>query len=320
MVFETLSSDPNTPESAFYAYQWLPPMAFMRATVFIVNASSRIYSIDLSNWHLTPLPEIFGWLILEWFGCLAGMYYIEKVFSVGYGVRSHPLFCLHGICLKRTNHHEASHKISNASDKIELSEPFLRETKSNEYLNGVDESNGAVNGRDVQEEAERVIHSTSTSLRVRVQNLRKEFPGVGGKKKMVAVHGLSIGVNQNECLGLLGPNGAGKTTAISMLCGLFEPTSGNALINGKSIKNTKELQMIHQTMGVCPQHDVLWSDLTAREHLLFYGRLKGLKGDVLEREVVEGKRWKKGWQKENYPKCFLFNLDIILTLYFINLF
>merc|ERR1712166_1090701 len=42
--------------------------------------------------------------------------------------------------------------------------------------------------------------------------------------------------------------------------------------------------MIHQTMGVCPQHDVLWSDLTAREHLLFYGRLKG---DVLEREVVE---------------------------------
>ena len=37
MIFETLSSDPNTPDSAYYAYQWLPPMAFMRATVFIVN-------------------------------------------------------------------------------------------------------------------------------------------------------------------------------------------------------------------------------------------------------------------------------------------
>ena len=64
-----------------------------------------------------------------------------------------------------------------------------------------------------------------------------------------------------------GPNGAGKTTAISMLCGLFEPSDGNAYAT--------ELQAIHQTMGVCPQHDVLWSDLTAREHLLFYGRLKG---------------------------------------------
>ena len=40
-------------------------------------------------------------------------------------------------------------------------------------------------------------------------------------------------------------------------------------------------------MGVCPQHDVLWSDLTAREHLLFYGRLKGLTGGVLINEVVE---------------------------------
>ena len=72
-----------------------------------------------------------------------------------------------------------------------------------------------------------------------------------------------------------GPNGAGKTTAISMLCGLFEPSDGNAFVNGNSITNATELQAIHQTMGVCPQHDVLWSDLTAREHLLFYGRLKG---------------------------------------------
>merc|ERR1711871_1230827 len=96
MVFETLSSDPNTSESAYYAYQWLPPMAFMRATVFIVNASYRIFPITLANWGSTPLPELFGWLIVEWFLCLALMYYFEKVLSVGYGVRSHPCFCLQG--------------------------------------------------------------------------------------------------------------------------------------------------------------------------------------------------------------------------------
>ena len=98
---------------------------------------------------------------------------------------------------------------------------------------------------------------------------------------------ISLDIQKGQVLGLLGPNGAGKTTAISMLCGLFEPTNGNAFVDNQSITNTKELQNIHTSMGVCPQHDVLWSDLTAREHLLFYGRLKGLTGGVLINEVVE---------------------------------
>merc|ERR1711871_1459836 len=94
MIFETLQSDPNTSDAAYYAWQWLPPMAFMRATVFIVNASSRVFAIRLDNWHETPLPGIFAWLFFEWFGCLFLMFYLEKVLSVGYGVRSHPCFCV----------------------------------------------------------------------------------------------------------------------------------------------------------------------------------------------------------------------------------
>ena len=71
-----------------------------------------------------------------------------------------------------------------------------------------------------------------------------------------------------------------------MLCGLFEPTSGGAKVDGWHIRDPSELHKIHQTMGVCPQHDVLWGDLTGREHLLFYGRLKGLRGEALKREVT----------------------------------
>ena len=53
--------------------------------------------------------------------------------------------------------------------------------------------------------------------------------------------------------GLLGQNGAGKSTIINMLTGLFEPTTGTAIINGHSIKH--EMGDIQQFMGVCPQHD-----------------------------------------------------------------
>ena len=57
-----------------------------------------------------------------------------------------------------------------------------------------------------------------------------------------------------------------------MLCGLYKPTSGRALVAGFDLSS--DLSSIHQVMGVCPQHDVLWNDLTAREHLIFFARLR----------------------------------------------
>eukprot|EP00878_Enallax_costatus_P039465 GHUV01045210.1.p1 GENE.GHUV01045210.1~~GHUV01045210.1.p1 ORF type:complete len:134 (-),score=17.08 GHUV01045210.1:35-436(-) len=92
----------------------------------------------------------------------------------------------------------------------------------------------------------------------------------------LAVRTLNLGIERGECFGLLGPNGAGKSTSINMMVGLLEPTAGTALIGGYDI--TKHMDAIYSLMGVCPQHDLLWETLTGREHLLFYGRLKGLKG------------------------------------------
>ena len=59
--------------------------------------------------------------------------------------------------------------------------------------------------------------------------------------------------------------------------GLLEPTHGTALIGGYDIR--RDMGAIYSLMGVCPQHDLLWETLTGREHLLFYGRLKGLTGE-----------------------------------------
>jgi len=90
----------------------------------------------------------------------------------------------------------------------------------------------------------------------------------------VALNNFSLCLLKGECFGLLGPNGAGKTTLISILTGLYSPTDGYAWVSGYDIRN--EIDYVHRNMGVCPQHDILWDDLTCIDHLLFYARLKGI--------------------------------------------
>ena len=70
-----------------------------------------------------------------------------------------------------------------------------------------------------------------------------------------------------------GHNGAGKTTAISVLTGMIAPTSGDAFIGAKSIWT--DMGAIRQNLGVCPQFDILWPDLTVAEHLQLYAAIKG---------------------------------------------
>merc|ERR1712023_422437 len=92
-----------------------------------------------------------------------------------------------------------------------------------------------------------------------------------------------MGVAKGECFGLLGPNGAGKTTTISMLTGLFPPSRGNAIVSGFDLR--KELKLIYDVMGICPQFDITWPDLNIEDHLYFYARLKGLSKEI-EKEAV----------------------------------
>ena len=100
------------------------------------------------------------------------------------------------------------------------------------------------------------------------------YPGYGGRPPKVANKKMCLVVRPGEMFGLLGPNGAGKTTLISMLTGLYPVNNGNAWVGGYSIRS--DMQQVQLKMGVCPQFDVLWQDLTVEEHLLFYARLKGI--------------------------------------------
>merc|ERR1719359_2059856 len=97
-------------------------------------------------------------------------------------------------------------------------------------------------------------------------NLRREFSTPGGTK--VAVAGLNLSMYEGQILAMLGHNGAGKSTTINMLTGMVEPSSGNAFIAGLSVFS--DMAQIRRIIGVCPQHDVLWLELTVLEHLRIF--------------------------------------------------
>ena len=120
---------------------------------------------------------------------------------------------------------------------------------------------------------------------IKIRELKKEFPSPDGMK--TAVDGLTLDMYEGQIFALLGHNGAGKTTAISMLTGLLPPSGGGATIAGKDIAT--DMAGIRHSLGVCPQHDVLWDDLTVEEHLQFFAGLKNVpKADIPEtvRDII----------------------------------
>ncbi|XP_034157069.2 phospholipid-transporting ATPase ABCA1 isoform X1 [Pangasianodon hypophthalmus] len=114
---------------------------------------------------------------------------------------------------------------------------------------------------------------------VSIRNLVKVYKT--GKK--LAVDKLSLDFYQDQITSFLGHNGAGKTTTMSILTGLFPPTSGTAYVNGFDIR--KDMDSIRKTLGMCPQHNVLFNDLTVEEHIYFYARLKGRSSKEVKQEI-----------------------------------
>lgn len=136
-----------------------------------------------------------------------------------------------------------------------------------------------------RELVEQIMREPNSSYAIVCNNLKKKYPGRDGNPEKIAVKGLSLALPRGECFGILGPNGAGKTSWFNMMIGLTKPTSGTAYVEGMDIQTS--MSKVYNSMGVCPQHDLLWETLTGREHLLFYGRLKNLNFGALDRAVVE---------------------------------
>lgn len=114
---------------------------------------------------------------------------------------------------------------------------------------------------------------------IKVSNLHKSF----GKVK--AVNGISFQANDGEITGLLGPNGAGKTTTLRMLYTLLPPDSGEIRIDG--LDPVKDAIAIKRTLGVVPDGRGLYTRMTARENIRYFGELHGMTAAAINARIEE---------------------------------
>ncbi|EQC42571.1 hypothetical protein SDRG_00301 [Saprolegnia diclina VS20] len=188
-------------------------------------------------------------------------FYFEKVIPKDYGVPEHWTFPLQWLYRSRG-------VSSSATSRMSARLLAQHEPPPHPYVEAV---------TDDLKQQER------TGDALQIQCLRKAFLG-DDKIEKVAVHGLQLTLYKNQITCLLGHNGAGKTTLLSMLTGMLPPTSGDAtLLRGLSLRS--DMHAIRQSIGMCPQHDVLYDELSVYEHLAFYGRIKGCDEAELDQKL-----------------------------------
>jgi len=115
---------------------------------------------------------------------------------------------------------------------------------------------------------------------VRIQSITKLYKG----SVQPAIADLRLEIPAGSVFGLLGPNGAGKSTLIMMLCGLMMPDEGSIRVLGMDAM--KEGGAIRKRIGVAPQELALFPTLTAYENLFYFGKMYGLKTDIIKKQIA----------------------------------
>lgn len=114
---------------------------------------------------------------------------------------------------------------------------------------------------------------------IKTENLTKKY------KDKTVVNNLNLEIKEGELFALLGVNGAGKSTTIKMLTTLVTPTSGDAILFGKSIVSDR--QAVKEITSVSPQETAVAQNLTVKENLQLMAKIYGFKGSQVNEKVSE---------------------------------
>uniref|UniRef100_A0A0V0IV07 Putative ABC transporter A family member 7-like n=1 Tax=Solanum chacoense TaxID=4108 RepID=A0A0V0IV07_SOLCH len=269
LLFQSLVDDASFPRGWVIFMELYPGFSLYRGLYELSQYARGGYMVGTSGmfWEYLSnsnngMREVLIIMSIEWVVFLIVSYYLDQVISSGSGNRRSLLFFLPN---------------SQRKDLTSLEKSSFQSAESSVQIENSDVS-------EEREKVEQLLEKPHLNYSAICYNLKKMYPGKDGNPDKLAVKGVTLALPRGECFGMLGPNGAGKTTFISMMTGLLKPSSGSAYVEGLNLRT--QMNEIYGSMGVCPQHDLLWDTLTGREHLLFYGRLKNLKGAALS-EAVE---------------------------------
>ncbi|PIA50292.1 hypothetical protein AQUCO_01300794v1 [Aquilegia coerulea] len=265
--FRICIENKSFPRHGIFLMELSPFFSLYRGLYDLMDSSLQEVGMRWKDMNdgLNGMKEVLIVMSVESCIFLLVAYYFDQVVSAGSGVKRHPLFFLQVFQKKSLQRQNMERQASEVS--IEMKKPDISQERK---------------------KVEQLLLNPNTSYSIICDNLEKIYPGLDGNPDKYAVRGFSLALPRGECFGMLGPNGAGKTSSISMMIGLTAPTSGTAFIRDLDIRT--DMNRIYTSMGVCPQHDLLWETLTGREHLLFYGRLKNLTGSSLTQAVEESLR------------------------------
>lgn len=221
------------------------PSAFGYAIKLIIMFEDMGFGLQWKDLFLAPEGSpysIGGLMICMYFVSVLYILialYMEQVFPGEFGTPRKWYFPIERLCWKRRDYIELEANTGSSADVLGHNSNRREEPRAN------------------------------LTPGISIHNLTKVFG-----KDFVAVNNLSMNMYENEITVLLGENGAGKSTTMSMLTGVLAPSSGSANIKGLDL--LQDLKQIRNRIGLCPQKNVLFDQLTVEEHLLFFAQMKGL--------------------------------------------
>ncbi|KAK3826132.1 MAG: hypothetical protein J3Q66DRAFT_309581 [Benniella sp.] len=225
--------------------------------------------------------------------------YFDQVVADDYGNRRHPLFFLdptfYGLHFrKKMDTREWIAAQTADKNKRDAKRQAMLKSHGGKSVEAEDDD-------DVRVERD-VALDPNFETQARICNLQKVFRESAFSSSpldKIAVKDLCLTLQEGKLLALLGQNGAGKSTTMNMLSGLTKSTGGDAMFYGLSMNS--EMAEIRSMMGVCPQHDILFGDLTAEEHIELYAGLKNVPKHEIPRLTEERLKAVRLWKVKDRP-------------------
>lgn len=272
--------------SLFYFIQVFLDSASTSITLWMVSlisptgfalAMDKILVLDISGQGVTlenlwsgPGISLGGSIIMMAIDIIlygAAAFYLDSVIPSEHGTKRHPCFCFsRRYWFQRKSPPQV---------------PLLNgESTVNSFNNNFDGSS-----TETSCDVEGVPREMRGREAIKIVDLVKTFNSCRRTSQVTAVNGINLTIYEGQITAILGHNGAGKSTLFNILTGLTAPTNGTAYIFGYDIRDSNDMTMIRRMTGVCPQHDILFDDLTPREHLHFFAAVRGIATSKIDSEV-----------------------------------